>query len=302
MRGPQLTNGSASRERRARRRHGAVGQAGLLRDEVDDVHAEAVDPAVEPPAHHRVDRLADRRVLPVEVGLLAREEVQEVLAGGLVELPGRARERRAPVRRLGARARRPPSPRAAGGTSTSRASGCPGRTRDSTNHGCSSDVWLTTRSMTSRIPRSWTAASSASKSASVPEHRVDVLVVADVVAGVVLRRRIDRRQPQHVDAEPGEIVQARQNSREVADAVAVRSRRSCAGRSDRRRRSSTRARGASWRRKYAQTPPRGITSCAARPPRAARARPPAPRAPAIAASSRSAPRAPLCAQRLAHRA
>ena len=40
--------------------------------------------------------------------------------------------------------------------------------RDSTNHGCSSEVWLTTRSITSFMPRAWTPASSASKSASVP--------------------------------------------------------------------------------------------------------------------------------------
>jgi hypothetical protein len=48
-----------------------VGQAGLLGDQVDDVHAEAVHAAVEPPAHHRVDGLPDLGVLPVEVGLLA---------------------------------------------------------------------------------------------------------------------------------------------------------------------------------------------------------------------------------------
>ena len=40
--------------------------------------------------------------------------------------------------------------------------------RDSTNHGCSSLVWLTTRSITSRMPRAWTAAISASRSARVP--------------------------------------------------------------------------------------------------------------------------------------
>ena len=40
--------------------------------------------------------------------------------------------------------------------------------RDSTNHGCSSEVWLTTRSMTSFIPRAWTPASSASNCSSVP--------------------------------------------------------------------------------------------------------------------------------------
>ena len=40
--------------------------------------------------------------------------------------------------------------------------------RDSTNHACSSEVWLTTRSITSFIPRAWTASVSSSTSASVP--------------------------------------------------------------------------------------------------------------------------------------
>ena len=121
--------------------------------------------------------------------------------------------------------------------------GLSGDERDSTNHGCSSDVWLTTRSMTSFIPRSCTAAEQRVELLERPEHRLDVLVVADVVAGVVLRRRVDRRQPEHVDAE------RRRGSRgataipaEVADPVAVASRRSCAGRSGRRPRSSTTAR------------------------------------------------------------
>ena len=41
------------------------------------------------------------------------------------------------------------------------------------------------------------------------EHRLDAGVVADVVAVVVLRGRVDRRQPQHVDPEPGQVVQPR---------------------------------------------------------------------------------------------
>ncbi|CPU66203.1 Uncharacterised protein [Mycobacteroides abscessus] len=40
---------------------------------------------------------------------------------------------------------------------------------DSTNQGCSSLVWLTTRSMTSFMPRSCTSARRASKSARVPK-------------------------------------------------------------------------------------------------------------------------------------
>ena len=53
------------------------------------------------------------------------------------------------------------------------------------------------------------------------EQRVDVLVVADVVAVVGLRRGVDRREPQDVDAEVGQVVQPLQDAAEVTDAVAV---------------------------------------------------------------------------------
>ena len=64
----------------------------MLRDEGDDVHAEAVDALVEPEAHEAVDLFADFGVVPVEVGLLYGEVVEVVLAGGGVELPGGAGE------------------------------------------------------------------------------------------------------------------------------------------------------------------------------------------------------------------
>ena len=53
------------------------------------------------------------------------------------------------------------------------------------------------------------------------EQRVDVLVVGDVVAVVVLRGPVDRGQPQHVHAEVGEVVEAAGDALQVADAVAV---------------------------------------------------------------------------------
>ena len=63
-----------------RARGPAVGQALLLRDHVDRVHAEAVDPQVEPPVHHVVDGPAHPGVLPVEVRLPGGEQVEVVLA------------------------------------------------------------------------------------------------------------------------------------------------------------------------------------------------------------------------------
>ncbi len=62
-----------------------VGKGRVLRDEVDDIHPEAVDPPVDPEAQDVVERRADLRVLPVEVGLRGGEQLEVVLAGGGVE-------------------------------------------------------------------------------------------------------------------------------------------------------------------------------------------------------------------------
>ncbi len=51
--------------------------------------------------------------------------------------------------------------------------------------------------------------------------RIDVLVVGDVVAEVDLRRGIDGREPDGVDAELLQIVEALGDAVQVADAVAV---------------------------------------------------------------------------------
>jgi hypothetical protein len=75
--------------------------------------------------------------------------------------------------------------------------------------------------MTSLIPRPCRSASSGVEVRERPEHRLDVLVVADVVAVVVHRRRVDRRQPQHVHPEVLQVVQPRAQAGEVADAVTV---------------------------------------------------------------------------------
>ena len=66
---------------------GAIGKAGDLGDQVDDIHSEAIDPAVQPPAHHFVDGLANFGVLPVQVGLFFCEEVEVVLTGMRVVFP-----------------------------------------------------------------------------------------------------------------------------------------------------------------------------------------------------------------------
>ena len=56
----------------------------------------------------------------------------------------------------------------------------------------------------------------------IAELRMDSAVVADVVAPVVERRRVDRVQPDRIDAERAQIVEMRGDAVEIADAVAVR--------------------------------------------------------------------------------
>ncbi len=202
-------------------RRAAVG-IGLehLRQQAHDVHPEAVDAAVEPAVHHRVDRLADLGVLPVEVGLLGREQVQVVLPGRGVEGPRRPGERRAPVGRLGSRRSRleprsrwpPPVPVALG------------------------VVLRRPRLLEPRVRRAGVVDDEVHDQLHAPlvqrrdqlvelleraEERVDVLVVADVVAVVGHRRPVDRAQPDDVDTEPLEVVEARDDAAEVAHAVAV---------------------------------------------------------------------------------
>ena len=89
------------------------------------------------------------------------------------------------------------------------------------NHGCSLEVWLGTRSTITRSPSPWASATRASKSASVPKCGVDVAVVGHVVAGVGLGRRVERVQPDGVDAEVGDVGQPRPDAGQIADAVTV---------------------------------------------------------------------------------
>ena len=54
-----------------------------------------------------------------------------------------------------------------------------------------------------------------------PEQRLDVLVVADVVAVVDQRRAVDRTQPDDVHTEPLEVVEPADDPAQVTDPVAI---------------------------------------------------------------------------------
>ena len=53
------------------------------------------------------------------------------------------------------------------------------------------------------------------------EQRIDILIIGNIVAIVILRGPVDRGQPQHVHAEVGQIIETAGDALQVADAVAV---------------------------------------------------------------------------------
>src|SRR5271166_3730243 len=74
-----------------------VGKGLVLRDQRDDVHAEAVDALVQPEPHDVVDILANTRVFPVQIGLLVCKQMHVVFAASRIIFPRGTGKERAPV-------------------------------------------------------------------------------------------------------------------------------------------------------------------------------------------------------------
>ena len=192
----------------------------MFRDQGDHVHAEAVDAAIHPPVHHPVHGLANLRILPIQIRLLPGELVEVVLAALRIVLPSGTAEIRTPPVRLGTRSARlvarpgrtPPIPvgmrvvPVAGGLEPGM---LVGRVVD---HQIHHDLQTAPVRLGEQLVHVLQRA----------EQRVDVLVVGDVVAVVVLRRPVDRGQPQHVHAKISQIIETAGDALQVADAVAVR--------------------------------------------------------------------------------
>ena len=157
------------------------------------------------------------RVLPVEVGLLGREEVEVPLAVADAR-PGRAAEDRLPAvrRQLAVLAGPGPEPEAlAGRRSRGRGERLPEPrvlvrdvVRDDVDDRADAER-PRLRDQLLGFPQR-------------PERGIDRAVIRDVVAGVGERRRVPRVEPERVDAERGEIGKAIAHPGEVADPVAVR--------------------------------------------------------------------------------
>ena len=184
-----------------------------LRDEVDDVEAEALDALFLPEAQDGLELLAHFRILPVKVGLRDVEEVQVPLAELGHVLPGRAAELRLPVRRRRVRCSvaedvvlhvlRIALQRFLEPLVRRR-----GVVEDHVEH----QADAVRRSLRNQRLEVFHRA----------EARGDRAIVGDVVAIIALRRREERREPQEIDAEFSEVVESVPDAVEIAPAIAVR--------------------------------------------------------------------------------
>ncbi len=193
-----------------------VGQRRVLRDEGRRVDAYARDAALEPEAQDVLVLLADVGVVPVEVGLLRREEV-EVPLTVLDPGPGVARELRGPV--IGRQLTVLAAPRPEVEALPLRAAGA--RVERGAEPGVlvgdvvGDDVHDGADAKRAGLGDEFLGLGQGA------EGRVDRPVVGDVVPAVGERREVPGSEPDRVDAEFGEVRQLGADTRQVARAVAV---------------------------------------------------------------------------------
>ena len=104
---------------------------------------------------------------------------------------------------------------------TSRGTASPRLLRADGTTGAGREVWLTTRSAITRMPRSFAVRTNSTRSPSVPSRGSTRVEVGDVVAVVAIGRRVEGHQPEAGDAEVGAGGRCAGPAREVADPVAV---------------------------------------------------------------------------------
>jgi hypothetical protein len=190
----------------------AVREPVGLREVVDRVQTEPVDPLLQPPVHHLGHVGADVRIAPVQVRLLLVEEVEVPRLPDVVVRPRRPSHERLPVvRRLVGVALAPVVvvlvPLLAPARALEPLVFVAGVVDHKVHH--ESDVSVVERRQ-QLLPVGHR-----------PELLADGAVVADVVAVVGVRGVVHRTEPHHVDAERVEVVDPLGDAGDVADPIAV---------------------------------------------------------------------------------
>ena len=229
--GPRCRHGGASarRTRRCARRR-FVSQTLILEQRRHHVQPKSSDVAVEPEAHDVRYRPLDRRIAPVQVGLLLVISAVIELPPRRDPLPSRAEEAAGPIvrwraavagvgtlecadaRRIGRQAIAPDTP----------ARHCIGARRG----GFTEPGVAVGRVLEDQVHHHADASRTRCGDQPIeignrPELRADTAIVGNVIAEIDLRTGIDRREPDRIDAQPLQIGQAAGNAVEPIPSLFV---------------------------------------------------------------------------------
>ena len=195
-------------------RRRVVTELTVFDDALGDVDPEAGDAAVEPEAVDLVEGVTNGRVPPVEIRLLRKKVVQVVLARVGVERPGRPAKGAQPViRRAAVRlAIGPDVPIAVGGRARGPRVNEPRVPITAVvGHDVEHDLDVALcRFRDQRVG-----------GGQVAENRLHPAIVGDIVANISVRRDRDRVQPDGIDAQPLQVVEAIDDALQVTDAIDV---------------------------------------------------------------------------------
>src|SRR5437016_2377713 len=185
----------------------------VVKKGICDVEPKTIDMAPEPPIQYFKRRLACCGRLPVQFRLLTQEFVMIASATRRMVRPGRPAERRQPIVWRGAVvARRCPDVpvRLLSGFETFNKPRM--LIRRMREHLVGHDL----QPARMRFPKQVVEVCVATV------FRIDDVVIRNVVTPVAIGRRVDWRQPDGIDAQRGNVVELRDQSFEVTDAVAIR--------------------------------------------------------------------------------
>ena len=190
-----------------------VRQALLFGDKRDDILAEAVDAEIEPEFEDLFDLCSDKRIVHVQVRLLDSEQMQIIFLPQVIPLPRLAFKVAVPVvRQLSVRLCGPPDIII--------------RIRLNAPPGFLEPFVLVARMIDNQIHNELHAAlvkplQNGPERLHAAIFRRNVRVIRNIIAAVRTGRRIERREPDAVDAELLQIIQLFQYPPQIADPVAV---------------------------------------------------------------------------------
>src|SRR5258708_1631822 len=179
--------------------HRVIAELLILEQTRECVNAEAIDPSVQPEAQDIIHRLAHLLIAPIQIRLFHIEQVQVILPGVFIELPGRLAKPAHPV--IGGTAIGGwVSPDVPGAFLVGAALPCllePGMLIGGMiRHKIQNDLEVTLVGLLKQGVQVRQGA----------EERINIGVIGNVIAKIRHGRRVDEREPESVNAEPVQIV------------------------------------------------------------------------------------------------